>query len=70
MLNRDNVRTTKTNKQIEKRKSIFNNVFSSSLFVITSSALFFVILIIGFVFVKGIFGASQVCVLLKPYLRR
>lgn len=56
MLKHNKVRTTKTKKQIEKNKSITDNIFKSGLLVISSSVLFFSLIIIGFVFIKGMSG--------------
>lgn len=52
--------TIKTTKQIEKSKLMHNNIFKSSLFVLASSALFFSILIIFFVLIKGILGTGKI----------
>ncbi len=60
MLKHDKVRTTKSKKQIEREKTIYNNTFKSSLLVLTSVVMFMSILIIGFVIIKGISGAGQV----------
>ncbi len=60
MLNHSKVRTTKSKKAIETQKTIGNNVYKSSLLVLTSTIMFLSMLIIAFVIVRGIFGAGQV----------
>ncbi len=60
MLKHTKVRTTKSKKSIENSKTISNNVYKSSLLVLTSTIMFLSMLIIAFVIVKGIFGAGQV----------
>lgn len=60
MIKHNKVRTTKSRKQIETSKSIYNNTFKTSLIVLTSLVMFMSLLIIGFVLVKGVFGANQV----------
>ncbi len=60
MLKHSKVRTTKSKSQIEKSKTIQNNVFKSSLLVLTSLIMFLSLVIIFFVITKGIFGIHQV----------
>lgn len=53
-------RSTKETKVIERNKSISNNIFKSSLFVLAASVMFFSLLIIGFIIIRGIMGAGQI----------
>lgn len=58
MLKHSKIRTTKTKKQIEKRKQVTDNAFKSSLLVISSFALFFAVVIIFYVIFKGVIGVG------------
>ncbi len=60
MLKHSKVRTTKTNRQIERSKSLSHNTFKSSLLILTSIIMFLSLLIIAFVIIRGIMGAGQV----------
>ncbi len=60
MLRHTKVRTTKSKQKIEKTKTIQNNVFKSSLVVLTSLIMFLSLIIIFFVITKGILGVGQV----------
>lgn len=53
-------RATKDTKVIERNKSISNNIFRSSLFILAASVMFFSLLIIAFIIFRGILGAGQV----------
>ncbi len=60
MVDHTKVRTTKSKKAIENSKTVSNNVYKSSLLILTSTIMFLSMLIIAFVIVKGLFGAGQV----------
>ncbi len=60
MLKHNKVRTTKTQEQINRNKNISNNIFRSSLFVLASAALFFSVIIVGYIIYQGIGGINQV----------
>lgn len=60
MIKHSKIRTTKTNKQIERNKSISHNSFKSSLFILACSVLFFSILIIGFILFKGSLSVGKI----------
>ncbi len=60
MIKHNSIETTKSRKKIEKNKTISNNIFRSSLFILASSALFFSILIILLIIFKGIFNVGNV----------
>lgn len=60
MLKHSEVRTTKTKKEIERNKAIGHNSFKAALLILTSIIMFLSLILVAFVIVRGILGASQI----------